>query len=306
MPLSVTGFFSSLLAGTIWTSDFEAVTMRQLEEALAKAHFVLLGEIHDNPDHHRIQAQLVEALVKKGRRPAVVFEMISPDQQADLDRHAENGPGEAGKLGNALRWEERGWPDWAIYQPIAEAALSSALPLVGGGLGKDTGEALAKGEQSPEYRQTAAELGLARPLEPELAEAERLEIREGHCNLLPSSAVERMMRMQRALDGALARAMTSARTVDGAVLIAGAGHVRKDWGVPAILHEKAPEAAVVSIAFIEVDPDRLSPRDYVTTVSGFEKPFDFIYLTPRVDLTDHCAEIEKHLQTKNAQPLGKR
>lgn len=65
--------------------------MSQLEEALAKARFVLLGEIHANSDHHLIQALLVEALVKKGgRRPAVVFEMISPDQQADLDRHAKD------------------------------------------------------------------------------------------------------------------------------------------------------------------------------------------------------------------------
>ena len=53
------------LAGTIWNSDFEAVTISELENALANARFVLLGEIHDNPDHHRLQAQLIDTLVKK-------------------------------------------------------------------------------------------------------------------------------------------------------------------------------------------------------------------------------------------------
>ena len=120
------------LVGTIWNSDFEAVTISELEKALANARFVLLGEIHDNPDHHRLQARLIDGLVSKGRRPAIVFEMIPANLQPELDRHVKGGVREASKLGKALRWEERGWPDWGIYQPIAEAALQAALPLKAG------------------------------------------------------------------------------------------------------------------------------------------------------------------------------
>ena len=75
------------LVGTIWNSDSEAVTISELEKALANARFVLLGEIHDNPDHHRLQAQLIDGLVRKGRRPAIVFEMIPANLQPELDRH---------------------------------------------------------------------------------------------------------------------------------------------------------------------------------------------------------------------------
>ena len=217
------------LAGTIWTLDFEAVTISELEKALANARFVLLGEIHDNPDHHRLQARLIDTLVGKGRRPAIVFEMIPANLQAELDRHVQGGVSEARTLGKALRWEERGWPDWAIYQPIAKAALSAALPLKAGGLGADVQKVLAKGEASPIYTQTMEDLDLARPLKPEAAEAEALEIKQGHCNLLPAAAVEPMMKMQRALDASLAKATVSANAADGAVLIAGAGHVRNDW-----------------------------------------------------------------------------
>ena len=105
------------LVGTIWTSDFEAVTISELEKALANARFVLLGEIHNNPDHHRLQARFIETLVRKGRRPAIVFQMIPANLQAELDSHVQRGVSEAGTLGKALGWEERGWPDWTIYQP---------------------------------------------------------------------------------------------------------------------------------------------------------------------------------------------
>ena len=294
------------LAGTIWNSNFEAVTISELENALANARFVLLGEIHDNPDHHRLQAQLIDTLVKKGRRPAVVFEMIPPNLQAELDRHIRDGVSAARGLGKALRWEERGWPDWAIYQPIAEAALSAALPLKAGELGADVQKALAKGEQSPIYKEIAEDLDLARPQKPEAAEAEAHEIKEGHCNLLPAAAVEPMIKMQRALDASLAKAMISADAGDGAVLIAGAGHVRNDWAVSHLIRQNLPNATVVSVAFIEVDALRTMPSEYMKTVPGLEKPFDFIYLTPSADLTDHCAEIENHLKTKKAEKTGDR
>ena len=294
------------LVGTIWTSDFEAVTISELEKALANASFVLLGEIHNNPDHHRLQARFIETLVRKGRRPAIVFEMIPANLQAELDRHVQRGVSEAGTLGKALGWEERGWPDWTIYQPIAEAALSAALPLKAGGLGADVQKALAKGKASPFYTQTMEDLDLARPLKPEVAEAESLEIKQGHCNLLPAAAVEPMMTMQRALDASLAKATVSANAANGAVLIAGVGHVRNDWAVSHIIRQKLPDATVVSVAFIEVDPQRTTPSEYMKTVPGLEKPFDFIYLTPSADLTEHCAEIEKHLKTKKAEKTGER
>src|SRR5208282_3032651 len=189
-----------------------------------------------------------------------------------------------------LRWEERGWPDWAIYQPVAEAALSAALPLVAGGLDKVAQKALVKGEPSLVYTQTMDEFGLARPQKPEIAEAEGLEIEEGHCNLLPASAVGPMVRVQRAVDATLAKAMVSANASDGAALIAGAGHGRNDWAVPHVIRENVPNASVVSVAFIELDPERTSPSDYMKAAPGLEKPFDYIYLTPRAELTDHCAE----------------
>lgn len=283
------------LAGTIWTSDFKPATPEQLETSVLEANFVLLGEIHNNADHHRLQAQMIEALVRTGRRPAVVWEMIPASLQAELDRHLQSGPRDASKLGAFLRWEERGWPDWAIYQPIAEAALSANLPLLGGALDRETSRAI--GQSDPSQAKLILELGLDQPVRHEIVEAQAKEIEQGHCNLLSKEAVKPMIMVQRAKDAQMAKIMAEATPEGGAVLIAGSGHVRKDSAVPSFIKQKLPDASITSIAFFEVDPERASPADYVEPIAGLEKPYDFVYFTPKADLVDRCAEMAKHMQT---------
>src|SRR5262249_44039497 len=97
------------LVGTIWNSALQSLAIDELEQRLGRARFVLLGEIHDNPDHHRLPAQLIGALVKMGRRPSIVFEMVPADFQTELNRHRGDGVSGAMGLGKLLRWEERSW-----------------------------------------------------------------------------------------------------------------------------------------------------------------------------------------------------
>src|SRR5262249_59775917 len=84
------------LTGRIWDVkgarfvDSAAVTRR-----LTDARYVLLGEKHDNPDHHAIQAALVRALLASGRRPAVAFEQLTADQAPALARHLAAAPRDA-------------------------------------------------------------------------------------------------------------------------------------------------------------------------------------------------------------------
>ncbi len=282
------------LAGTIWTSDFKPVTPEQLETAVLEANFVLLGEIHNNADHHRLQAQMIDALVRAGRHPAVVMEMIPGSMQAALDRHLQSGSKDAGKLGEFLQWEERGWPAWTIYQPIAEAVLSANLPLLGGALDRETSRAIGKSD--PSQAKLILDLKLDQPVKPGIVEALSKEIEEGHCNLLPKAAVKPMIMVQRATDAHLAKIVLAATPKEGAVLIAGSGHVRKDWAVPSFIKQTLPNASITSIAFFEVDPKHTSPSDYVETVAGLGEPYDFVYFTPKADLVDRCAEMAKYME----------
>lgn len=281
------------LVGTIWTSDFKPVTAEQFEATALKADFVLLGETHNNADHHRLQAQMIEVLTRAGRHPAVVLEMVPASLQTELDGYRQSDSKDASKLGQVLRWEERGWPKWTIYQPIAEAANSAKLPLLAGALDRETSRAISKSD--PSQARLIMDLGLHQPVKPAIVDALAKEIKEGHCNMLPDAAVKPMVMVQRAKDAQLAKIMAEA-TKDGAVLIAGSGHVRKDWAVPSFIKQKLPDASIISIAFLQVDPESSSASDYVETIAGLGEPYDFIYFTPKADLVDRCAEMAEHMK----------
>ncbi|MCZ6823948.1 MAG: ChaN family lipoprotein, partial [Deltaproteobacteria bacterium] len=100
-----------MLAGRIWDVNAgEFLTPREFMERAQRSRFLLLGEKHDHPDHHIIQAWIIRALVADGRRPVVAFEMFSPDQLPALRRQIASHPRDAIGLARAVRWEESGWP----------------------------------------------------------------------------------------------------------------------------------------------------------------------------------------------------
>jgi hypothetical protein len=114
--------------------------------------------------------------------------------------------------------------------------------------------------------------------------------------MLPDAAVNPMIMVQRARDAHMAKILAAATPDQGAVLIAGSGHVRKDWAVPGFISQKLPDASIVSIAFLQVDPELSSPADYVESIAGLGEPYDFIYFTPKADLIDRCAEMAEHMK----------
>ena len=290
------------LAGTVWQGDGSQAGPADLSAAVLAADYVLLGEIHTNPDHHRIQAMLIGELVAAGRRPAVVFEMIPAGLQKQLDEHLAANPKDASGLGSAVDWEKRGWPDWSIYQPVAEAALDAGLTLKAGGLDRDVLQRIGKTGAAALGPALAERFGMNQPLDANI-ETELMQIlKESHCDLLPEAALAPMLTVQRARDGALADAMLSAGEKDGAVLIAGSGHVRHDWTAAAVIKNRVRDAKIVSIALIEVDEAGSTFSDYEIAPDGapgsIVAPFDYIVFTPRADLTDHCAELAERFSKK--------
>src|SRR4051794_19550755 len=61
----------------IWdTRAQQLVTRETLLRRAAEANYVLLGEMHDNKDHHRIQSDMLKALIAKGIRPVLAMEQF--------------------------------------------------------------------------------------------------------------------------------------------------------------------------------------------------------------------------------------
>ncbi len=278
------------LVGKVWSVEAGAFVGREtLAREAARARFVMLGETHDNPVHHRLQAALLEAAVRD--EPAVLaLEMVNRAQQPALDDWRAAG-GDPARFAEATRWTERGWPDFAIYEPVIETAREAGLPIRGANLGREAVRTAAREGREALPAPVRSAMDRYRP---GAADRERMAaiVREGHCNLLPEAAIPGMVTAQRARDAAMAATLAG---VDGrAVLVTGAGHARKDIGVPAYLAD-AP-GTLLSVAFVEVDEDAAHPAAYAEAFGVDRLPFDYAWFTPRQPREDPCAGLERHLE----------
>ena len=67
------------LVGQVWDVRWQQfVSMDALEAKARDAHLLLLGETHDNPDHHLLQADLVRAAASSGRRQPAAHDATVP------------------------------------------------------------------------------------------------------------------------------------------------------------------------------------------------------------------------------------
>jgi uncharacterized iron-regulated protein len=290
------------LTGRIWeVASGKFIDRHNLMMRLARAEFVLLGEKHDNPDHHRLQAEVLRGLIAAGRRPAVGFEMFSLDDAGAIANHLARAPGDAAGLGPALNWQKSGWPDWAMYQPIAEAALAAKLAIFATNLPLATARKMSRDGLAlePSVRR---DLGLDRPLSDVMFATMAADIRNSHCGYGSAESVQTMVQVQRARDAQMAQSLIAAATADGAVLVAGAGHVRSDYGIPIYLTAKAPGQQVVSIAFVEVDQLEPEPDKYLLANAAGRAPFDYLWFTPRVDDEDGCEKFKAQFEKFKKAP----
>lgn len=231
--LSLTLLLRAVPSGAAPLSD-------DLLAAMGAVDVVLLGEIHDNPAHHRIQAGAVAALAPK----AVVWEMLTADVAAQLTPEVIADPA---ALARVTDWEASGWPPLDLYLPVFQAAPQAAqygalVPRAAARGAMETGAAAAFGEG-------AARFGLTEPL-PAAEQAEReADQLADHCNAMPEAMLPMLVEIQRLRDAVLARAALRALKATGGpvAVITGNGHARADRGVPVYLRRAAPEVTVFAL-----------------------------------------------------------
>lgn len=291
-PFTTTIDRDAPLVGRIWDVQKEAfVAPPSLLARLAAARYVLLGEQHDNPDHHRLQAWIVRSLAREGRRPSLAFEMIESVEQPDLDEYLAMPGASADGVGTVVSWSRSGWPPFEQYEPIVEAALEAGLPVVAANLPRAQVRLIVRDGAHGIPASLAAGLDLDRPLAAPLEASLEQELRASHCGALPTGMIRPMALAQRARDASMATWMTFYDRGDGAVLIAGSGHARSDRGVPLELRRKDPKATIATVAFAEVDRDARDPRGYAKRWNADRLPFDFVWFTPRASDADPCASM---------------
>ena len=266
-------------------ADDEGRAARAIADRARGADVVYLGEQHDNPTHHSHQRAVVEALVARGVRPALGFEMLEVDQQAAADQ-ALAGPLSAGDLDERLRWRARGWPDIGMYQPLFEIAGREKLPVIALDLDPAVSRRIAR-EGLGSLGARAEALASRLPTDPAREEAIAVVIREGHCGLLPEARLPTMVDAWHARNVTMARRLAAGLdrglTV---VVIVGRGH-QAAGGLPAQLAALRPGTRQLVVDLIEARPDT-RPEAAVGAAAG-----DAIWLTPAVERGDPCAGLRR-------------
>jgi uncharacterized iron-regulated protein len=283
----------TLVGRILDTSSGAFLSEAELLARLVPAHVVLLGEKHDNPDHHRLQARLLAGLLAAGRTPAVAFEMLDADDTPAVARFLASGPADAAGLAEAVAWQAKGWPAWPMYQPIFDLPVHAKLPVVPANFPEQLARKLARGGTEAIPPELVKRLGLDAPVSPAVHDAMAKEIADSHCGYAIPGMVEPMILVQRARDEHMAQAVLAGATADGAVLVTGFGHARNDRAVPARLRAHGA-VTVLSVAFLEVDPGHDTPADYAEAGAGL--PWDLVWFTPRVDNEDPCEKFRAKLE----------
>ncbi len=244
------------------------------------ARVVYLGETHDNSVHHAHQARVLQAMLRAGARPALAFEMLTQDQQPEVAEAMRGSDGTP--LDARLRWRERGWPDFAMYQPLFELALTDRLPVLAADLDLPTVRRIAK--EGLGVLPGAERDRVASRLRPDPEREARLEreIAEAHCGLLPAAAIPFMAQAWHARNVVMARhigqALDEGRRV---VVIVGRGHLDRG-GLPDQLHALRPGTRQLIVDFVEAAPGESLPGPRSSYIR---------WLTPGVERGDPCAPL---------------
>ena len=108
---------------------------------LAKADVVFLGEQHDDPGTHRLQAAVLEGLARRRSGPIVLaLEMFERDAQPALDAWLRGASSEADFLAVS-----RPWPNHQNdYRPLIEIARAENWPVVAGNVPRRLAQAVSR------------------------------------------------------------------------------------------------------------------------------------------------------------------
>lgn len=274
------------LVGVVWDVKNSAViSSKNLLTELERADYLLLGEKHDNPDHHALQLLVTDAILQSNKLFALSLEMMDSTIQSKLDIIADQDFDSLDDLKSYLEWDSDGW-DWDFYSPLIQLAVNASVPIYAGNISTETMRGVyAAPEPSP-----LQEIVGTKVMDQLLS-----DIDASHCGLLPESQFPPMVAVQQARDSAMANSLPQPQLNRLSVLIAGNYHVRQDLGVPNYL--PATELAlgrdkIVSLAFMEVSEQLTLAHDYVESTAGVSA-YDYIWFTPAVSNEDYCASMRQ-------------
>lgn len=237
-------------------TDFEAMVA-----ALSRADIVFLGEQHDDPRTHQLQAAVLEGLARRKEGPVVLaLEMFERDVQGRVDAYLAGEATESEFLGAS-----RPWPNYRTdYRPLVEFARAHGWPVIAGNVPRRLASMVSRGglaaldTLSPEQRAfVAADLSCPRD-DYWKRFKETMGDMSGHGMQLSPEQLEatvwRIYEAQCVKDETMAESVALAFTSRGAPVVHANGSFHSDYrmGAASRVKRRVPNASIVVVSFVPV------------------------------------------------------
>jgi uncharacterized iron-regulated protein len=109
-------------------SNGKIISFKQMISDVKKADFIVVGEVHDDPDDHRLELEIIKALHDADVPLAIGLEMFRADSQRVLDEWVQGSL----PLDDFLPLYYNNWHmAWPIYREIFTYAREHRIPMVG-------------------------------------------------------------------------------------------------------------------------------------------------------------------------------
>ena len=252
------------------------VNVQDLIAATHNADIILLGEIHDNVFQHRVRADLISKIQSK--EFAIVSEHLVFGSEITY----------SGSLLEDLEtigFNKKAW-SWPTHEVLYKKFEELSLPVFGGNLSEKDINSIYAGRGFSQS-DTLVPIVKRSALDSQSKGKLLNDLVVGHCGVVEESLLSFMYKVQRYRDASMAYI---ASKVAPAIVIAGNGHVRRDYGVPQIIKKMNPNSNVISIAFLETD--KLSEMtDNLIKKFFKDEDTDYIWLTEPVSRVDPCEKL---------------
>ena len=144
LPIGTPGTVVVAPGAMVSTATGAAITADGVAAAADGHRFVYLGENHDHPLHHKMQAAIIEALVRRGRSVVVGFEMFTRPVQSSLNPWTL-GWWDRDEFIERSEWKTQWGFDFALYEPIFNVVRANRLPMIALNVPRDWVRAVGRG-----------------------------------------------------------------------------------------------------------------------------------------------------------------
>ena len=99
----------------------KVIAFEELIAHISSKDLIFVGEAHDNPDHHLIQIQILQAVASRSPSLTMGMEFFQQHQQPILDRYIQ-GESTEEKFLETVNWKKTWGFDYHFYRPLMQLA----------------------------------------------------------------------------------------------------------------------------------------------------------------------------------------